>query len=158
MHSKRIPLGVIFFAVLGSGCTTTQLLPPQAPQVAYREANDKLAGRNAQVRTRDGGLFELYSVEITVDSVRGFSPFGGEGSRFAQGEVFEIRTKDRTRGGVVGGAVGAGIGLILILVGANDDASSSADETVAGAAIGVAIWGVIIGAIRGSRTRYRFGR
>ena len=160
MNSKRIPLGVIFFAVLGGGCTTTQLLPPQAPQVAYREANEKLAGRNAQVRTRDGGLFELYSVEITADSVRGFSPFGGAGSQFAIGEVFEIRTdKDRTRGGLVGGAIGAGIGLILILVAAVDDSPPTQGEwPAAGGAIASAVWGAVIGAIRGSRTRYNLGR
>ena len=123
----RIPLGVIFLVVLGSGCTTSKILPPQATPVAYREANDKLAGRSAEVRTRDGGLFHLYSVEITTDSVRGSSPLGSAGSQFAVGEVFEIRTdKDRTRGGLVGGAIGAGIGLILELAGsALDDAATT---------------------------------
>ena len=91
--------------------------------------------------------------------MRGFTPFGGEGNRFAQGEVFEIQTKkDRTRGGLVGGAVGAGIGLILILVDAIADNSSSGDEPAGGWALGAVAWGVIIGAIRGSRTRYRFDR
>ena len=158
----RIPLGVIFLVVLGSGCTTSKILPPQATPVAYREANDRLAGRSAEVRTRDGGLFHLYSVEITADSVRGSSPFGGAGSRFAIGEVFEIRAgKDRTRGGLVGGAIGAGIGLILELAGSvfDDAATIRADqpgpvrEVVFSASLGV-----LIGAIRGSRTRYRFGR
>ena len=131
MHPMRIPLGVIFLVVLGSGCTTSKILPPQATPVAYREANDRLAGRSAEVRTRDGGLFHLYNVEITVDSVRGSSPFGGAGSRFAIGEVFEIRAgKDRTRGGLIGGAIGAGIALILILSRSvfDDAANSRANE------------------------------
>ena len=158
MNSKRILLGVIFLAVLGGGCTTTQLLPPQAPQVAYREANDELAGRNAQVRTRAGGLFDLYGVEITADSVFGVSPFGGGANQFATGEVFEIRTgKDRTRGGLIGGAIGAGIGLILLLV-PSEDPPPQGEWPAAGAAISLAGWGAIIGAIRGSRTLIRFGR
>ena len=160
MNPMRIPLGVIFLVVLGSGCTTLKILPPQATPVVYREANDRLAGRSAEVRTRDSGLFHLYSVEITVDSVRGSSPFGGAGSQFAIGEVFEIRTdKDRTRGGLVGGAIGAGIGLILILAEAVDDSAPEQGEwPAAGAAIGFAFWGAVIGAIRGGRTHYRFAR
>ena len=160
MTSKRIPMSVICGAVLASGCTTTTLLPPQAPQVAYRDANDKLAGRNAQVRTTAGGLFELYNVQITADSVSGLSPFRGPGSQFAQGGVFEIRTnKNRTRGGFIGGAIGAGIGLLLLVVEANQDPSASTDGPAAGAyAISWAMGGVIIGAIRGSRTQYRFLR
>ena len=157
MNPMRIPLGVIFLVVLGSGCTTSKILPPQATPVAYREANDRLAGRSAEVRTRDGGLFHLYSVEITVDSVRGSSPFGGAGSQFAIGEVFEIlTTKDRTRGALVGGAIVGGIGLILMVGGSNDDAAT--DEPLGSFVIGAVSWGAIIGAIRGSRTRYRFGR
>ena len=102
MTPMRIPLGVIALVVLGSGCTTSKILPPQATPVAYREANDKLAGRNADVRTSDGRLFNVYSVEITADSVLGWSPLGSAGSQFAVGEVFDIRTdKDRTRGGIV---------------------------------------------------------
>ena len=160
MNSMRIPLGVIFLVVLGSGCTTSKILPPQATPVAYREANDKLAGRNADVRTSDGRLFNVYSVEITTDSVRGWSPLGSAGSQFAIGAVFEIRTdKDRTRGGLVGGAIGAGIGLILILADAVADRAPTQGEWPAGGvAIGTAGWGAIIGAIRGSRTRYRFAR
>ena len=128
--------------------------------MAYREANDKLAGRNADVRTSDGRLFNVYSVEITADSVLGWSPLGSAGSQFAVGEVFDIRTdKDRTRGGIVGGAIGAGIGLILVLADAIADCPSTQGEWPAGGlAIGAAGWGAIIGAIRGSRTWYRFAR
>ena len=126
MNPMRIPLGVIFLVVLSSGCTTSKILPRPATPVAYREANDRLAGRSAEVRTRDGGQFHLYSVEIAVDSVRGSSRFGGPRSEFAIGEVFEIRAgKDRTRGGLIGGAIVVGIGLILELAGsALDDAAT----------------------------------
>jgi hypothetical protein len=161
MTSKRIRMGVIFVAVLAGGCTSTRILPSQAPQVAYREANDRLGGRNAQIRTTDGTLHELYNVQIATDSVRGFSPFGGQGSQFGQDRVFEIQTgKDRTRGGLVGGAIGVGIGLILLVLGAYDDqpASGDWDWPVEAMPIVTGTWGVIIGAIRGSRTQYRFGR
>ena len=155
----RIPLSVIFLVVLGSGCTTSKILPPQATRVAYREANDKLAGRNADVRTSDGRLFNVYSPEITADSVLGWSRLGSAGSEFAIGEVFEIRTEDRMRGGFVGGAIGAGIGLILILADAiADRAPTQGEWPVAGLAIGIAGWGATIGAIRGGRTQYRFAR
>ena len=74
MTPKRIPLGMIVLVVLGSGCTTVKILPQQAAPVAYREANDKLAGRNAEVRTTDSRLFHVYSVEIAADSVRRCPP------------------------------------------------------------------------------------
>ena len=162
MNPMRIQLGVILLVVLGSGCTTSKILPPQATPVVYREANDRLADRSAEVRTRDGGLFHLYGVEITADSVRGSSPLGGAGSQFAIGEVFEIRAgKDRTRGGLEGGAIGAGIGLILELASsALDDATTTRADRPGPVwqVVFSASWGGLIGAIRGNRTHYRFGR
>ncbi len=93
MNRKRIALGVILLAVAGGGCTSQKLLPMQAPPAAYREANHQLAGRRAEVRTTDGGLFDLCSVQIMADSVRGLSPFAGAAVRqFAIGEVFQSKS------------------------------------------------------------------
>jgi len=157
MTPKRSSVGLICLALLAAGCTTTTVLPAQAPQGAYRAANDRLAGSNSQVRTTDGGLFELYHVQIRADSVLGLSPFGGPGRQFASGEVFEIRSdKDRTRGALIGGAIGAGLGLIFVAAATQDAAQRTGQEPVAGYALGTIVWGVIIGAIRGNRVRYRF--
>ena len=160
----RQSTGALFLAlILGSGaCTQSRVINRPGTAVEPFQINQSLAGRDAEVRMRNGQLFALYSVELKSDSLFGVAKFGDGSVTQPLSSVLEIRTgKDRWGGGLVGSAIGAGIGALIGFAGyseAEQGYYGTRGEFAANMAVGGALWGVIIGAIRGNRTKYMVER
>ncbi len=157
--AKDLATALTLGLVLCSGaCTSAKVIHRPGTVTQYREINRALAGRDAELRTRTGQLYSLYSLEVEADSIFGVTRYGDGSQTLPLANVLEIRTgKDRTGGAIRGAVIGGAIGVVLGLAAYSTRESCfdcSRGEFGLQMAVGGALWGIIIGAIRGDRTKY----
>jgi len=162
MRRDRILWSVV--PLLLVACTHTQVLDLASPPDAYGRANDRTAGREAEILTREGQIFRWYDVRLAPDVTSALLLASGTDTRpqVPTPQIAQVSVRSRWTGAWEGTLIGAGIGAAVgALIGPDPDCDESfsnlcvstrTGQAAWGAGSG-ALWGLIIGAIRASRTR-----
>ncbi|MFB3132731.1 MAG: hypothetical protein ACE10K_09465, partial [Rhodothermales bacterium] len=164
---KILPLSLLVFAVLLTGCTQTkQVTYEPDSSISFEELNETLEGRNIDIRLNDQRSIASTALRIEPDTTWSIDLLSGQVRAAATVDIYYVSRRRPGRGvwqgaalGAVGGALaGLAAGLALTSIRDADRAQTSVAEYVGvvtgfGLILGVGS-GAIIGVKRGSHDRY----
>ena len=164
---KILPLCLLVFAVLLTGCTQTkQVTYEPDSNISFEELNETLEGRNIDIRLNDQRSIASTALRIEPDTTWSIDLLSGQVRAAATVDIYYVSRRRPGRGvwqgaalGAVGGALaGLAAGLALTSIRDADRAQTSVAEYVGvvtgfGLIVGVGS-GAIIGVKRGSHDRY----
>jgi len=164
---KILPLSLLVFAVLLTGCTQTkQVTYEPDSNISFEELNETLEGRNIDIRLNDQRSIASTALHIEPDTTWAIDLLSGQIRAAATSDINFVSRRRPGRGawhgaalGAVGGALaGLAAGLALTSIRDADQAKTSAAEYVGvitgfGLILGVGS-GALIGIKKGSHDRY----
>ena len=164
---KILPLSLLVFAVLLTGCTQTkQVTYEPDSSISFEELNETLEGRNIDIRLNDQRSIASTALHIDPDTTWAIDLLSGQIRAAATSDINFVSRRRPGRGawhgaalGAVGGALaGLAAGLALTSIRDADQAKTSAAEYVGvitgfGLILGVGS-GALIGIKKGSHDRY----
>ncbi len=164
---KILPLSLLVFAVLLTGCTQTkQVTYEPDSSVSFEELNETLEGRNIDIRLNDQRSIASTALRIEPDTTWSIDLLSGQVRAAATSDINFVSRRRPGRGawhgavlGAAGGALaGLAAGLALTSIRDADRAQTSIAEYVGvvtgfGLIVGVGS-GAIIGVKKGSHDRY----
>ncbi len=164
---KILPLSLLVFAVLLTGCTQTkQVTYEPDSSISFEELNETLEGRNIDIRLNDQRSIASTALRIEPDTTWAIDLLSGQVRAAATSDINFVSRRRPGRGawhgavlGAAGGALaGLAVGLALTSIRDADRAQTSIAEYVGvvtgfGLIVGVGS-GAIIGVKKGSHDRY----
>ncbi len=147
---KILPLSLLVFAVLLTGCTQTQQVAYEPDSnISFGELNETLEGRNVDIRLRDQRMIASTALRIQPDTTWAIDLLSGQVRGAATTDIDFISRKRTGRGtwqgALLGAAGGALVGLVAGLV-LNSSRDAERARTGIGQYIGVITgFGVILG-------------
>ncbi len=164
---KILPLSLLVFAVLLTGCTQTkQVTYEPDSSISFEELNETLEGRNIDIRLNDQRSIASTALRIEPDTTWSIDLLSGQVRAAATSDINFVSRRRPGRGawqgavlGAAGGALaGLAAGLALTSIRDADRAQTSIAEYVGvvtgfGLIVGVGS-GAIIGVKKGSHDRY----
>ena len=164
---KILPLSLLMFAVLLTGCTQTMQVTYQSgASISFDELNETLEGRNINLRLHDQRSMASTALRIEPDTTWTIDLLSGQVRGIATSDINFVSRRRTGRGawhgavlGAAGGALaGLAVGLALTSIRDADRAQTSIAEYVGvitgfGLIVGVGS-GAIIGVKKGSHDRY----
>ncbi len=168
---KILPLCLLVFAVLLTGCTQTkQVTYEPDSSISFEELNETLEGRNIDIRLNDQRSIASTALRIEPDTTWSIDLLSGQVRAAATVDIYYVSRRRPGRGvwqgaalGAVGGALaGLAAGLALTSIRDADRAQTGIAEYVGvitgfGLIVGIGS-GAIIGVKKGSHDRYVYPR
>ena len=147
---KILPLSLLVFGVLLTGCTQTQQVAYESDSnISFGELNETLEGRNVDIRLRDQRMIASTALRIQPDTTWAIDLLSGQVRGAATTDIDFISRKRPGRGAWQGAMLGAAGGALVGLVAGlalNSARDAERARTGIGQYIGVITgFGVILG-------------